>query len=111
MILPATNNLHPIIIGTTYGPVNLAIIVDGVVKDLTGCVVELVIHKEDDVMVTLTTSNGLVVDARNGIVSILLSFSQVSAYLEDHYNYYLNITETDGTTIYRYSEGNVEVRE
>jgi len=110
MILPVTHNLDPIIVGTTYGPCAMAILVDGVVKDLTGCTPKIVIHNGDTVIATLTAGNGLIIDAFNGIISFSLTFTQTSEYVKGCHNYYLNIIETDETTIYRYSEGNVEVR-
>ena len=111
MIIPTTHNLDDIIKGTTYDPEAMVIIVDGVIKDdLAECVVSLVIHKGDVVYATLTSGSGLIVDAANGTISPYLTVTQTSLYTVDQYDYYLNIIEPDGTTIYRYSEGIVEVR-
>lgn len=110
MIIPTTHNLDDIIKGTTYDPEAMVIIVDGLIKNLTGCVVSLVIHKADVITATLTDGAGLVVDPTNGTIAPYLTVAQTSAYTADQYDYYLNIVEPDGTTIYRYTEGIVEVR-
>ena len=110
MILPVTHNLDSIIIGTTWDPESMVIIVDGTIKDLTQCVVNLVIHKNDTTIATLSSGAGLIVDQLNGTIAPSLTVTQTNTYAVGEYNYYLNITEPDGTTIYRYTEGNIEVR-
>ena len=108
MFAPKQIDLDPIIIGTTYDPDALIITEDGDLKDLSDCTVVLTIHDDMTTVLELTTVTGLTV--ASGIVAILISATDTAALTAGYYSWYLTLTESDDTTVYRYSEGKINVR-
>jgi hypothetical protein len=109
MIIPGNYDIPPLIKGTDY-EFAFAIKSDGVPKDLTGCTITIVLSNVDGIIDTLTTSHCLIVSEDEGTILIDISNSTMANYPLGEFQYYMNITESNGDKN-RYIEGRSIVRE